>query len=181
MSDHPVPDDAVTAAAKKDTLVPDFPDLGRGIPGHDAWVAIAPAGSVERIAAQARQEEVRERVAEQDAMHADLGELLEILGLGNYARPQSPQEVFRMCLAKLREQSDAAYRNPDGSYHTSPPLAERDDAIAAQGAAAERERWRNAIAERTTTLWRPGMGHSLREGVQVVLVRDLADLIGETP
>jgi len=52
-----LPDDAVTAAAKKDTLVPDFPDLGRGIPGHDAWVAIAPAGSVERIAARAAADE----------------------------------------------------------------------------------------------------------------------------
>ena len=57
MSDQ-LPDDAVTAARKRDTLVADFPaDLGRGIPGHDAWIAIAPAGSVERIAARAAADE----------------------------------------------------------------------------------------------------------------------------
>lgn len=49
--------------------------------------------------------------------------------------------------------------------------------IAAQAAAAERERWVTAIAERTTTLQRPGPGRNIREGVDVVLIRDIADLL----
>ena len=46
------------------------------------------------IAAQARQEEVRERVAEQRAVHEDLALLLRVLGLGDHARPQSSHEVM---------------------------------------------------------------------------------------
>lgn len=38
---------------------------------------------------------------ERDLILADLGRLLDLLGLGDHARPQSPHEVFLMCLAEL--------------------------------------------------------------------------------
>lgn len=44
---------------------------------------------------------------ERDAVHADLGELLEMLGLGNYARPESPHAVFRQCLAEVLARLEA--------------------------------------------------------------------------
>jgi hypothetical protein len=104
------------------------------------WAAVvALEAAAPAIRDQATRAEVRRHVAEQDAIHADLGELLVMLGLGDYARPQSPHEVFQMCLARLREEAHAAYRNPDGSYHSSPP-SERE-AIRDQATAAERERW----------------------------------------
>lgn len=40
---------------------------------------------------------------DQDALHADLSELLTILGMGDHARPQSPHEVFQKALGKVRE------------------------------------------------------------------------------
>ena len=44
----------------------------------------------------------------QDAVHADLGQLLEVLGLGDYARPESPHEVFQQCVAKVRELTEGS-------------------------------------------------------------------------
>jgi hypothetical protein len=47
---------------------------------------------------------------ERDLVHADLGMLLDLLGLGDYARPESSHEVFLMCLeavAKLVQGSPA--------------------------------------------------------------------------
>jgi len=44
---------------------------------------------------------------ERDAVMTDLGQLLEMLGLGNFARPESPHEVFQMCLRKLAEHENA--------------------------------------------------------------------------
>ena len=46
-------------------------------------------------------------IHERDLVHADLGKLLELLGLGDYARPKSSHEVFLMCIdevAKLKGQ-----------------------------------------------------------------------------
>ena len=39
--------------------------------------------------------------SERDAVMADLGKLLEALGLGDYARPQSPHEVMLECIAEV--------------------------------------------------------------------------------
>lgn len=44
---------------------------------------------------------------ERDAVMTDLGQLLEILGLGDFARPESPHEVFQMCLRRLAEHENA--------------------------------------------------------------------------
>lgn len=48
--------------------------------------------------------------SERDLIHADLGKLLDLLGLGDYARPQSSHEVFLTCLeevAKLKRWTNA--------------------------------------------------------------------------
>jgi hypothetical protein len=39
--------------------------------------------------------------SERDLIHADLGQLLDMLGLGDFARPESSHEVFQQCLARL--------------------------------------------------------------------------------
>ena len=57
------------------------------------------SGQIARERDQARAETRRL----QDAVLADLGQLLEVLGLGDYARPESPHEVFGQCVAKARE------------------------------------------------------------------------------
>jgi hypothetical protein len=55
-------------------------------------------------------EELRELLAapdgsltgtERDMIRADLGDLLEALGLGDYARPESPHEVMRQCIDEV--------------------------------------------------------------------------------
>ncbi len=38
---------------------------------------------------------------ERDLIHGDLGKLLDLLGMGDFARPESPHEVFLMCLAEV--------------------------------------------------------------------------------
>lgn len=48
---------------------------------------------------------------ERDAVLADLGQLLEILGLGNHARPESPHEVFQQCLKAIMERENAVTWN----------------------------------------------------------------------
>ena len=63
---------------------------------------------------------------------------------------------------------------PEGQHH---PYCGIDQESYETGVGDERRRWRAAIAEKTTTLQRPGMGRGVREGVEVVLVRDLADLL----
>lgn len=53
----------------------------------------------------------REAQSEREAVRADLGQLLELLGLGDYGRPQSPHEVFLECLSGVRgyrERAEAA-------------------------------------------------------------------------
>jgi hypothetical protein len=42
------------------------------------------------------------RVAEQDAIRADLGDLLEATGLGDYARPESSHEVMQQAITEVR-------------------------------------------------------------------------------
>jgi hypothetical protein len=44
--------------------------------------------------------------SERDLILADLGELLEALGLGDYARPVSPHEVMQQCIAEVRQIRD---------------------------------------------------------------------------
>ena len=49
--------------------------------------------------------EAAQRITERgnrDLMHADLGDLLEACGLGNFARPQSSHEVMQEAVAKVR-------------------------------------------------------------------------------
>src|SRR5580704_10741872 len=38
---------------------------------------------------------------ERDLVHADLGKLLNLLGLGDHARPESSHEVFLMCIDEV--------------------------------------------------------------------------------
>lgn len=81
----------------------------------EAWWAgvcewVAGTDNIEGLAHEAfcvgweaiRQEATTAHRAEQEAMHADLSQLLELLGLGTHARPQSPHEVFTECLTAIR-------------------------------------------------------------------------------
>lgn len=53
------------------------------------------ARAAEREAARKLSEaQARAHVAEQDAVHADLSQLLRVLGMGDHARPQSSHEVM---------------------------------------------------------------------------------------
>jgi hypothetical protein len=57
------------------------------------------------VAQEGLDEEAEQRIAERgnrDLMHADLGDLLEACGMGNFARPQSSHEVMREAIAKVR-------------------------------------------------------------------------------
>ena len=85
---------------------------------------------------------------ERDAVLADLGQLLDMLGLGNFARPESPHEVFQMCLRKLAEHENAITWNTtclacarvlDRAYAET-CRAETAEAAVAGAALAERER-----------------------------------------
>jgi hypothetical protein len=53
-----------------------------------------------RMGAQSRDDGTVTR-SEREAMLDDLGELLVLLDLGDFARPESPHEVFRQCLEKV--------------------------------------------------------------------------------
>jgi len=44
---------------------------------------------------------------ERDMVSTDLGQLLEVLGLGNFARPESSHEVFQQCLKVITEHENA--------------------------------------------------------------------------
>ena len=86
--------------------------------------------------------------AERDLVLADLGQLLDMLGLGNFARPESPHEVFQICLRKLAEHENAitwetsclsCARVLDRSYAET-CRAERAEAAVTTAAATEKER-----------------------------------------
>ena len=85
---------------------------------------------------------------ERDLVLTDLGQLLDMLGLGNFARPQSPHEVFQMCLRKLAEHENAitwetsclsCARVLDRSYAET-CRAERAEAALTGAALTEKER-----------------------------------------
>ena len=57
------------------------------------------------VAQEGLDEEAAQRITERgnrDLMHADLGDLLEACGMGNFARPQSSHEVMQEAIAKVR-------------------------------------------------------------------------------
>ena len=61
------------AERKKDTLVHDFPtDLGRGISGFAAWLAVAPAGAAAVLCAQGAAGERERWTARVDAVTVNL-------------------------------------------------------------------------------------------------------------
>ena len=85
---------------------------------------------------------------ERDLVLTDLGQLLEMLGLGNFARPESPHEVFQMCLRRLAEHENAITWDTtclacaatlDRAYAET-CRAERAEAAVTKAAATERER-----------------------------------------
>ena len=45
--------------------------------------------------------------ADLDAVLADLGQLLDVLGLGDHPRPEPPHEVFQRCLQVIMERENA--------------------------------------------------------------------------
>jgi hypothetical protein len=75
---------------------------------------------------------VSARLAEQDAVHADLAQLLRVLGLGDHARPQSPHDVMLDAI------------NEAGRLRARLQFGERTEA---QIRAAERERIRQLAIE----------------------------------
>ena len=92
---------------------------------------------------------------ERDLVLTDLGQLLEMLGLGDYARPLSPHEVFQMCLRKLAEHENAITWDTtclacaatlDRAYAET-CRAERAEAAVAGAALAERERIAQVAAD----------------------------------
>jgi hypothetical protein len=61
-------------------------------------------------AAAERERGIADHRAEQDAVHADLSQLLRVLGLGDHARPQSPHEVMLDAIneaGRLRQSAEA--------------------------------------------------------------------------
>jgi hypothetical protein len=57
------------------------------------------------VAQEGLDEEAAQGIAQRgnwDLMHADLGDLLEACGMGNFARPQSSHEVMQEAVAKVR-------------------------------------------------------------------------------
>jgi hypothetical protein len=57
------------------------------------------------VAQEGLDEEAAQRITDRgnrDLMHADLGDLLEACGMGNFARPQSSHEVMQEAVAKVR-------------------------------------------------------------------------------
>jgi hypothetical protein len=71
---------------------------------------------------------------EQALIHGDLSQLLDLLGLGSYARPQSPHEVFRQCLAEVGRRLKAHA----GGISDLRQLAEGCRELAAEGADLDR-------------------------------------------
>lgn len=74
------------------------------------WVLIYEDGAVQPCPANAPKRPLRRLVpegsplgdGEQALIHADLSRLLDLLGLGAYARPESPHEVFLMCIEQVK-------------------------------------------------------------------------------
>lgn len=58
-----------------------------------------------------------------DIAQSDLAELLNVLGMGDHSRPQSPHEVFQEALGVLRKRLAAAGREPGGSLPPMTPAA----------------------------------------------------------
>ncbi|GJE55242.1 hypothetical protein [Methylobacterium thuringiense] len=67
---------------------------------------------------------------DQDTLHADLSELLTILGMGDHARPQSPHEVFQEALSVLRLRL-ASPQQPTGTGDPDRPVASGIEAATA--------------------------------------------------
>jgi hypothetical protein len=59
----------------------------------------------EEFIAQLMTAEVASTNRERDVIMADLGDLLTALDLGDFARPESPHEVMRMCIRKAAQLS----------------------------------------------------------------------------
>jgi hypothetical protein len=97
-------------------------------PNRSLMIAVA-AEVAPVITAQATQDAIRERVAEQHAVHEDLAMLLRVLGLGDHARPKSSHEVMLDAINEAGKLRQAA------------------DVIAEQATAAERERWARKMRE----------------------------------
>jgi hypothetical protein len=115
--------------------------------------------------------EVSAHRAEQDAVHADLSQLLRVLGMGDHARPQSGHEVMLEAISevgKLRQSAEViraderdrfrryarAMSDGDGS------LAALYDQALASGARDERERLFTAIRHKIP-LSQPWRGEAL--------------------
>jgi hypothetical protein len=80
--------------------------------------------------------------AEQDAVHADLAQLLRVLGLGDHARPYSPHEVMLDAI------------NAVGELRSRLEVAERTaEWIAVQARTAERDRIIALAREKQATYW----------------------------
>jgi hypothetical protein len=63
-------------------------------PADEAFLAHLVIAVLEAAAPHLLAAEVSAHRAEQDAIHADLSQLLRVLGLGDHARPQSSHEVM---------------------------------------------------------------------------------------
>lgn len=119
----PLPDGAVNAAVAAHA---EFYEE----PADDSVRALASkmlAAAADDLSEQGAQEAVRRHVAEQHAVHADLAQLLRILGLGDHARPQSPHEVMLDAINEVGK------------------LRQSVDDLREQGAAAERERLEHRV------------------------------------
>jgi hypothetical protein len=100
---------------------------------------------------------------ERDAVLADLGRLLDALGLGDYARPESPHEVMLQCIAEVER-----LRDGDSAFLTAAARAERERiALLAE---EKRAFYRGA---REPCTCRPGCPHEVEPKF------DFADLIRE--
>ena len=101
-----VPEEAITAddEAIMTAILPAVHDPGSVLPRLESeslphWQSRAVlAYAVPLI----RAVEVRKHVQEQDAILRDLGALLNALGLGDHARPESPHEVMLQCIAEAK-------------------------------------------------------------------------------
>jgi len=93
------------------------------------------------------EQSARQHHAERDLMHADLGDLLEATGLGDFARPQSPHEVMQQAIARVREIREERERLT-GAIHAA-VNAERGRV---QGHLADAEKLNSDLAGRVAEL-----------------------------
>jgi hypothetical protein len=145
-----IPEDARTAAAVAihDVDCPDRHCSGSAL-GHAYRLADAALGKAAPLLLAA---EVSAHRAEQDAVHADLSQLLRVLGMGDHARPQSSHEVMldaisevgRIRLALERAEAIIGERDRQMAHER-----ERAEALIVQAqdyATAESERADRAVA-----------------------------------